>query len=235
MCACNHQATAIFFSVEAVTGTTVIGFAGWTGVNSGSCGCLQRDVFRHLGNGFTLLCKFRVGNNNGPGTPCLGRSFVYNHMAPFVGHHEYRPVQANAPVTFQYVGPARCYGGLREPILTVFTIIMCNEISTTPVNLVVTPQLRHDPQNSWSVSGQDPVSRGGKRVCTSLDQTQLVQNAREGQTLYCNFIADGFMIRCNYENFRLEPLYTAHLQLWLLWCRVRGHFQFAVSFVCTTG
>lgn len=194
VCVCNYEATEIFFEIENFLKDYS---SGRIGVNPRSCRCLPPGSLRIVGLLRDLVCHFQVGNVNAPRTPCLGRIFIANYLSPLVGLYEYRPVQARAPVTFQYAGPATYVGEYAEPIVTVFNVVICNYVSTTPINVVVTPQALNHPQNVWSVSGQHFVSSGGDHKCTSLDPRQLLQHAREGQTLYCSIVdVNGRMATC---------------------------------------
>jgi len=206
VCTCNHEAVNLHVTYSQRGVSRIVP------VRAGVCSC-QHDFFQSNGqNGEPILCQYRVQNALIPGSnrptfgairDCLGRQFLYLRYATTVGLYEYRAVQARAPVTFQYAGPARHVLGRNEPIVSIFTIVICNEFSLTPVNLVVTP-LFPNPVHSWTVLGQKPVYREGG-VCTSVDHRRLAQLARRGQNLYCNYVVNGVSASCGTPDSRLQP------------------------------
>jgi len=206
VCTCNHESVNLQVTYSQSGGTSRT-----FPVQAGVCSC-QRRFFHSDGQNFRpILCHYQVqdaltpGSNTptfGPIRPCLGKQFFYFGLQTSVGLYEYRAVQARAPATFQYAGPARYFAGDIEPIVSIFTIVICNELSRTPVNLVLTPP--PNPGNSWTLLGQKPVYRGGD-VCTSVDQRQMDQFASQGFKFYCNYVVNEVSASCGTSDSRLQP------------------------------
>jgi len=202
VCVCNYETTQILFSVSGANGWRYPSPTptSWVPLNPQSCRCLPRSAFRQAPEGSTILCNYLVGPGpRRPGIPCLGRNFEYRSQSLYVGAYEYRPVQANAPITFQYAGLARYVADNQAPILTVFIVIFCNEMSTTPVNFHIRPQPR-----TWSLSSQTPVHVGGS-ACTSVNGRQFLNLVTEGQALYCSYEVNGQAFDCGPSNSGLHP------------------------------
>jgi len=201
ICFCNHVQTVIIVTV---------GQGRWrqparsSPVGNGQCFCFAESAFhRNAWHGERILCSYQIANEHP--FPCAGaRYFVWNRYTSLVGHYEYRATHAGAPSEFKYAGPARFVGNNMEPILAIFSVVICNQFSDTPVDLIVAPRLYNPP---WSAHGQASVSK--RHSCTALHHYQIAGNAIHGQQLYCLYVANGASYTCGGPNSLLPWRYSA--------------------------